>query len=242
MPASLVFAYYDNAGMLRRHLQEWRRYLPSVQRQLTAIIVDDGTPGVHAADVVKAERGDLAMPVEVYRIDVDKPWNQDGARNLGMLRCPTPWALLMDMDHLLPHHQAETMLRYAERSASGVYYMPNQFLVDGTDLQRPHPNGYLINKSDFWFMGGYDEDFAGWYGSDGNFRKCARGAGLAEVVTNEFHTVVYRRTDIADASTRKYGRKDSPYAATNNPVLAAKRSGPAYRAQNPLRFNWSRVL
>lgn len=237
---TLVYAYYDNADMLRRHLNEWKAYGRALQCQLPVIIVDDGSPTTPAADVV-LEAGDMGcMRVEVYRIETDIPWNQDGARNLGMFRCATAWALLMDMDHLLPRDQADKMLRFKKRS--GVYYMPNQHKVNGEDLQRPHPNGYLFSRSDFWTMGGYDEDFAGWYGSDGNFRKCAKGAGLIEQPTMDFHTIVFRREDINDANTHAYGRKDTKYWSEHNPDLAKKRRAPAYRASRPMRFVWHRVL
>lgn len=91
-------------------------------------------------------------------------------------------------------------------------------------------------------MGGYDEDFVGFYGSDGNFRKCAKGAGLSEVIIREFALVMYGSTDIDDARTTTLTRKEGEYWAARNPMLNAKRMGPAYKAVNPLRVAYRRVL
>ena len=238
---TLCFAYYDNAKMLLRHLAEWQKYRPLDKAQLEICIVDDASPNVPARSVLTdvPVLGRLGMHLQLYRVLEDKPWNQDAARNIAMFHARTEWCLLMDMDHVLPADQAAAMLDLI--LARGIVYMPNQILADGEDLNRPHPNGYLFNRADFWKMGGYDEDFAGWYGSDGNFRKCARGIGLHEVFTRAFHTVVYRREDIEDANT-KLGRKGSEYDVKRNVELMQKVHGGPYRATNVLRSKYETVI
>jgi hypothetical protein len=238
---TLVYAYYENPDMLRRHLEEWRQYSIEAKTSISVIVVDDGSP-THSAVKVTTEFGYTGVDLRVYRVKEDIPWNQDGARNIGMFEAQTEWCLMMDMDHLLTKSQVDEMLKFVDEKAEPrVYYMPNQHTKDGVDLQRPHPNGYLFRRSDFWAMGGYDEDFAGWYGSDGNFRKCAKGLGLIEAPITDFYTVVYRSTDILDANT-KLSRKDGPMYAPLNPLLNAKRKGPAYYAKNPLRCAYQRLL
>jgi hypothetical protein len=120
--------------------------------------------------------------------------------------------------------------------------MPNQLLANGESLNRPHPNSYLMRRADFWHMGGYDEDFRGWYGTDGNFRRCAQAAGLTETHTQAFNTVVYRASDINDANTKDWGRKGSQYHVANNPELMKIRNGPPYRASKPIRFPYERQI
>lgn len=238
---TLVYAYYDNPTMFARHLKEWRAYSDHAKKAIRFIVVDDGSPTFPAKAVLSAEWLVRAkLDVALFRVIPNIPWNQDGARNLAMKEVRTDWAFMTDMDHLLPASQAEAIL--ALDAQPRVYYMPDQHLTNGDSLKRPHPNTYLMRVRDFWEMGGYDEDFAGFYGSDGNFRRCAIGAGLAEKHTTDFHTVVYRTEDIFDANTKGMGRKGSALHVKNNKRLRRKIRSRPYKAVNPIRFEWVRVL
>lgn len=235
---TIVMSYYDNGDMLDTHIAHWEEYGAALRAAVQVIIVDDASPNKPA--VMRLRGANVGFPIRVFRIRTDIPWNQDGARNLGMYMCDTEWAFMTDMDHVLPAEQAAAMFNMQVQY--GTYYMPGQLLTDGQSLNRPHPNSYLFARSDFWRMGGYDEDFAGYYGSDGNFRRCAQGAGLKETFTRAFNTVVYRTHDVFDANTKGLGRKDSPYHVKRNKALVAKAKGPVYRASRPMRFEYDRVL
>ena len=239
---TLVYAYYDNPKMLSRQIDEWSLYPELALENIRFVIVDDASPVSPALDVIRARGLYNGIDIDVYRIGIDKPWGQDGARNIGMKEATTDWCLLTDMDHMLPHARAMSLLGFVNSGAKrGEYYMPMRIRTSGA-LYHPHPNTFLFSREDFWEMGGYDEDFVGWYGSDGNFRKCARGSGLREVLTEEFRVVLYGSDDIDDAHTRTLSRKEGPLWAVHNPVLNAKRMGPAYRAINPVRAAYRRVL
>lgn len=237
---TIIYAYYENPKMFERQLGNWMTYPKLLRDRIEFIVVDDGSPRNPAQAVIDANGGFPLLDLRVYRVLVDIPWNQDGARNLAMSECRTLWAFMTDMDHLLPPDQASLMLRYPAQH--GHYYMPDQQLTNGESLQRPHPNSYLMSRADFWMMGGYDEDFAGYYGSDYNFRRCAVVSGLIEKYEPKIHTVVYRTQDEFDANTKDYSRKEGPLAAKNNPTLLRKMQGPPYRAENPIRFPYERVL
>lgn len=243
---SIVMPYYDNYSMLQRHVEEWLKWSEYTTNRLKVVVVDDGSPdhpAIEAIEDMGFNLDDWNVEFELYRILKDVPWNQDGARNLGMRECGTQFALMTDMDHLLPACHAEKMLRFLEEPLQeGTYFMPRQW-VHTTHQEIPaHPNTFLFRVSDFWEMGGYDEDFAGHYGSDGNFRKCAKGSGLMEVQTHDFGLIVFRREDIEDANTHRYGRKDSEFYSHKNPKLRDKMKGPAYVARNPIRFEWRREI
>lgn len=236
---TLVYAYYDNPDMLRRQFAEWMQYPDEFVEQVEFIVVDDASPKVPAMAV--ALTTPVPMNLSIYRVQVDKPWGQDGARNIGMFNCATDWALLSDMDHLLGHREIVKLLGLLGRARAGSYFMPMRVKTSG-ELYHPHPNSFVFNKSDFWAMGGYDEDFVGFYGSDGNFRKCARGCGLREVLVEDFRLMLFGTNDVPDANTKGLTRKEGPFWAAKDPVLNAKRMGPPYRAINPLRAAYSRVL
>lgn len=77
---TIVMAYYENGGMLDRHIEEWKNYPDALKDQIKAVIVDDGSSKDSALPHVQ----DVGFPIELYRINVDIPWNQNGARNLAM--------------------------------------------------------------------------------------------------------------------------------------------------------------
>ena len=237
---AIVMAYYENPKMLRLHLHEWQRYRETDKMALSAIIVDDGSPRHPAEPVIREHGADIGFPIQLFRIHENKPWNQDGARNLGMKHCNS-WALMTDMDHLLARAQVSGLRHIVSHEVKpGSYYMPQRQNFDNSPLHR-HPNSYVMLAEDFWRMGGYDEDFAGVYGSDGNFRKCMK-AGLREEPTDKFTLTHWPRSAISDASTTDWGRKESPYHRSQFPKIEAKSKGPAYRAENHLRFTWEQVI
>lgn len=241
MAVTIVMPYYENPNMLNAHLREWRAYKTPEKTQLRVVIVDDGSPRNPAVNVIVDASNSLPFPIAVYRIVPNIPWNQDGARNLAMKHVETEWVLMTDMDHMLTWDDAAAFLRFMETVRRGFYYMPHRVDFDGK-ANHPHANSYVFNVTDFWNMGGYDEDFAGCYGSDGNFRKCARGYGLIEKVTAAFELTRWGSNVIDDANTKDWGRKDSPYHRSQFPHIEAKSRGPAYVAQNPIRFDWQRVF
>lgn len=237
---TIVMAYYENPFMLERQLKEWSRYPEGTAK---VIIVDDCSPHSPAEMVVRHHwlEGGRCYP-SLYRVSKDRPWGQDAARNIGMHAAVTPWCLMTDMDHMLTERCVLAADEFVKSVAQrGTYYMPSRVRMDGSKYH-PHPNSFLFNRIDFWDMGGYDEDFVGYYGSDGNFRKCAKGNGLREVLIDEFALVMYGANDIADARTTAFTRKEGELWAAKHPVLNAKRMGPPYRAVNPFRVGYTRVL
>lgn len=236
--ATIVMAYYENPNMLALQLREWALYRPTDKIAMRAVIVDDGSPRNPAEPVVR-QYGNVGFPIKLFRIHENKPWNQDGARNLAM-KHTTGWALMKDMDHVLERDQASGLLQLVSHDAvRGEYYMPDR-TYHGMP-EHPHANSYVMHADDFWRMGGYDEDFAGAYGSDSNFRKCMK-AELQEKATHAFSLSRWSRKEMSDASTNDWGRKESPYHRSQFPALEAKNRGPAYKATNHLRFNWEQVI
>lgn len=226
---SLIMAFYRNQPMLDRHLEVWGSYPEAVKAGLRIYVVDDGSPD---PAVVR----DVGLDLRVYRIKQNIPWNWYGARNLAMSESPDDWRLMTDMDHLLEPDQAEALL--AMPKAKGKFYMPQRRWPDGSLYHKRHPNSFVVHRDDFWACGGYDEDFAGYYGSDSTFRRNL-SAFAERVDTDAFFLTHYEGYE--GANTTDFGRKGSEYHAPRVPRLQAKRKGKPYVAQNPLRFDWVRV-
>ncbi len=225
---TLVMAYYENGGMLDEHFKAWKEYKNKSNYKI--ILVDDGSPKDPAEGHIK----DVGIPVELYRIKKDIPWNQNGARNLGMTHADGT-CLITDMDHLLDSKNAENIIKY--QWYKNKAYRPLRY-KEGYGPYKRHPNTYVIHTDLYWKMGGYDESFCGWYGSDSTFRN---QLGDKIIDMDLFTMRLYGREIIPDASTTNYGRKKSKYQVGNNPELRRrkKENPPPIK---PLNFDWERVL
>jgi hypothetical protein len=237
---TIVLSYYNSGQMLERHLAEWESYAPEVKNHFRAVLVDDGSP----QDPAEKHLREVGFPVELYRIKQNLVWNVPGARNLGMDRAPDGWCMLTDIDHLLTTRAAQSLVYASAHFNSGYYYMLDRQWADGRQLH-PHPNSFVLEKTLYWAVGGCDEDWTGhWGAGEQVFRKglqsVARGYGKigGTVVPGLTH---FGRDDIADASTREWGRRDSRYDWRKNPALVEKARRAPYKPQNPLRFEWERV-
>lgn len=233
---TLVMAYYENGGMLDKHLEVFESFPRLYKDRLKVIIVDDGSQD----DPASKHMRDVGISIRLFRALVDIPWHQNGARNLGMHHADDGWCLMTDIDHLLTFENFRAILR--TRFKPGYAYKPQRMLVDGSEYHQ-HPNTYLLQKELFWRVGGYNEEFCGYYGTDSTFRVKLAITGLIKD-TDSFWLTLYKRTDIEDASTRRYGRKGSEYHISNNPELAAKRKDVYALIRDPgkvLNFEWDEV-
>lgn len=233
---TIVMPYYENGGILDRHLTEWQSYAPHVKKNFRAVIVDDGSEKDPAVNHMR----NPGFPVELYRIKENIPWNIPGARNLGMHVAPEDWCLLTDIDHVLYADQAPRFFDgFSMHDSRAVFNFQREW-ADGRPLH-PHPNSYLIYRSLYWKVGGTDEDFSGYWGAgEGAFRK-ALALATSAFYTLPIYLTHFGRDDIPDASTREWGRRGSKWDYNNNPELVKKARGPAYKPVNPLRFAWEKT-
>lgn len=205
---SLVMPYYDNAGMLEKHYELWASFPEEIKNRMEVVIVDDGTPTVAAADVPRPE----GLPdLKIFRVQEDRPWYQHAARNIGAKEATCQWLYLTDMDHLLPVETWQAMFQYPGAPHHVVY---THLRVDAPSLkpkikngkEHPHPNTFLMRKDFYWHLGGYDEDFCGFYGTDGMFRNRLWARAKHSPMRDKI--IRYPREVIEDASTRTYPRKE----------------------------------
>jgi hypothetical protein len=233
---TIVMAYYENAGMLRRHLLEWIQYPQEFKDRLRAVIVDDGSPD-NPASVYIQQMLDVGFPVDLFRIKADIPWNQDGARNLAMTHADG-WCLLTDMDHLLSGDQLPAL--FDLKLKADKHYIPLRRKAVTLEPSKRHPNTYVINSDLYWKIGGFDEFYAGYYGTDSTFRK--RLQIVSKCIELENMTMTLFGMDvIADASTVAYGRKGSEYHVSQNMEMNIRKKQCPHPIK-PLNFKWERIL
>lgn len=235
---SLIMPFYENAGMLKVHLNTWRKYRPEVLAAMTFIIIDDCSPVPALPIIAKHAEPHVRRRIRVYRISDNIPWNQHGARNLGAHVCETEHFLMTDMDHLLLADEAKTTVITRWNSRTVRPKRLKAGLIPESDKR--HCNTFLTSKQVFLRSGGYDEDYCGSYGGDGPFLRALGNIAPIEDI-NDFFMVRFPRDVIPDASTVSLER-DKEYRDKYMERMSMKRNNGCMAATNPLRFQWERQL
>jgi glycosyltransferase involved in cell wall biosynthesis len=228
---SLCMAYYENPGQLRRQI-EFMNYVPwNSKENVQFIVVDDGSPEW------PARKDDCNVSLEIYRIEVDIRWNQDAARNIAVHESTSPWIFLTDMDHWIPRGTWRWLM-YADLDPKKVYRF-SRVNEPRMDPYKPHPNTWLMSRKVWDTVGGYDERFAGYYGTDADFRN--RVAEAAEIVMSREVVVRTSREVVPDASTTRYDRKTVEDQIGLDQVKLDRAKIPDWRPKT-LSFPYHRVV
>lgn len=238
---TLCLSYYDNPGMLVRQLDFMKQIAPEAREHVKLIVVDDGSPRWPA----HAYRKDCVIDFEIYRITKDVRWNQDAARNIAAHHATTRWLLLTDIDHMVPKGTWRRLMSEAFLSEDFVYKFsrlsetPDPAGYEPTlTPYKPHPNSWLMTKAMYWKIGGYDERFAGWYGTDGDFRD--RVKKNAHVFMFDDPIIRVPREVTPDASTTTYQRKTDADGDAIQRIKAERAEIPNWQPLN-LTFPYDRV-
>jgi glycosyltransferase involved in cell wall biosynthesis len=238
---SIVIPYYLNPEMLALQYKVWAGYPGYLKSNIEIVIVDDGSP-VELAEKVRRPGG--LPPLRIYRVLVDKPWNQHGARNLGAHEANGPWLFLTDMDHVLPSESLGKLI--GNLAPDRIYTFARLNAPDMEPMRRPdgslkeHPNTFAMTKEMYWRIGGYDERFCGIYGTDSLFRK--RAASAAKFThLHDVPIVRFSRDVIHDASTRTLPRKEGRGDSKKRLLRQIAAEGSEDRIET-LTFPWERVV
>lgn len=229
---TVCMAYYENPGMLALQLDNFESMPQDIRDHLEYIVVDDGSTTKPASEVWRK----IGMRTKLYRMLVDIRWNQDACRNLAAANARNPWLLLTDMDHMPPEATMRAVLDM-QRDPTNAYRFSRVTAPEMTEY-KPHPNSWLLTREKYDAAGGYDERFAGIYGTDGMFVKRLRD--VAEIVPLPYPLVRYPRTHVPDASTTTYERK-TPRDAEEKDRVTAEIEASGDLTPHRLTFPWERV-
>jgi predicted glycosyltransferase involved in capsule biosynthesis len=221
---NIVFPYFNNGGMLKRHIEEWKKY--SDPLEWSVIIVDDCSIRDPISNYLDEIKTIPFKSVRIFQIETDIPWNQDGARNLAFKHINNEWCVSTDIDHLLSYKQATALLSFHKRTTNDLndFYRFRRAQSTAPDqlIFKFHPNSYLIHSSLYWKIGGYEEKLAGYYGKDSNFRRRLENSGTYKgFLPDEIYLTLFGREHIPDASTVDYKRKGSKYHVGVHPEIRA---------------------
>lgn len=228
---TLCMAYYENPGMLQRQYEAFAGLPADLREHLSLVLVDDGSPSVPASPP--------ASPIDrfkLFRMGVDIPWNQDACRNIAVKEAETKWVLLTDIDHLVPEITWRRVV--AGKLSEKVVYKFSRVSAPDMEAYKPHPNSWLMTRGMYDACGGYDERFAGWYGTDGDFRN--RVMKQAPIEQLREHLIRIPREVVPDASTTTIERK-TPETHANLDRIKAERAGAKDKRPKRGLFPYSRV-
>jgi len=232
---TLLHPYYDHRAMLNYQLAEWNSWSNDNKKYTQIILIDDCSK-VHPFD---PKKHNINCNLDVYKIADDILWNVSGARNLGFKLAETSWVIAMDMDLILENKELNK-IRKLDFSDKYKIYFPNRKRITGKhEVERkepPHCNSYIINKEIFWEVGGYDEDFAGGWGSEDSFfmdRLAINGIKkviLDDVFFSSRHSSKGRTPTVKDR-----------VGANRNKQLIYKKLVTNRHSGDPIRFRWEKI-
>ena len=157
---TIVMAVYGQPLMLKKQLESIRSWPGEVRNHLTVVIVDDcGNPPVAVGDI-ETFADSLLHEVKLLRVEKDIPWNQMGARNLGM-HVSRGHCLMIDPDMVFDGEIITRMRQAAAKLARGHVLKYGLKHVNSGRLDMSSPNTYMLHRDDFFAVGGYCEDYAG---------------------------------------------------------------------------------
>lgn len=251
MIVTICMAYYRNSTMLREQCRRFRALPDDLKANLRLIVVDDGSALPQDGETelspfaIAAEHEDIGFPFLLFRINVNKRWNQDAARNIAVHNAYSDWILLTDMDHI-PTEATLRELTTVKFDPAKVYQFSRRTLEIktlevGEDVTTPykhHPNTWFMTRANYWRIGGYDESLVGYYGTDADFKNRV-AAIIGEPVMTPMVVIRVPRDVFPDASTSTYGRKE-PMDGELGKLLRTRNATPGWQPKH-FTFPFERV-
>lgn len=158
----------DNIDSVISLLREYETYDPNLLDIVMFVIVDDGSPIVY-------EIPKFNLNLRWIKINENIPWNQAGARNLGVTYAKSDNIVMTDLDHKIYENTLWYMANHKPCGRNVYKVYRNDF--NGNCI-RGHINLFFMSRARFMRFFGYDEEFAGHYGrEDDTFRKIHKWHG-----------------------------------------------------------------
>jgi predicted glycosyltransferase involved in capsule biosynthesis len=183
------YSEIDNASFVGNLVNHYQDLPVALKEKFEVILVDDHSPHALASFV----QGRLNM--RILRVDDDIPWNQPGARNLGVVYSRSDKIVMHDVGQCLPQQTLEKIVEIANPS-NRIYKFAGVSERDSSVKLKSHPNTLFMSRSRFLRYYGYDEEFAGHYGrEDTCFTRLQRRFGARIGRLSSRYPVIFRERD-----------------------------------------------
>jgi hypothetical protein len=241
---TIAIPYYEAPEMLRTQLRFWRGIVSNVVEFVNIVLIDDGSPNYPAKEVLENEQLP-EIPISLYRIKENIPWNHAGARNLAFKSIKSGWVVSTDIDHVLPPESLYELLHVKLHPRD--WYRPARYDYNRGNLAKTkvHTGTYIITREMFWEVGGFDERLIGyWNGPSYPFRRALMSKVKNVWQMDKVYMIRFNDTDVSDASVTQWGRNDSEYDIKNSPEMLKlqRKLLSKYKPKKQLQFTWEQVL
>jgi hypothetical protein len=202
---TFVYAYYENPEMFKLQQSIWASYPEKIRESVEIIVTDDCSSRNPARENLIS---DIPLRLSLYEIKEKVEWNWLEARNIGAHYAEGKWLLLTDMDHVVTKENIKRVLSRLHGLNSKIVYQFSRIRAVDNAPYKFHNDSFFVTKKVFWSCGGYDEDYAGLYGTSGRFRDRLFASAMDHETWDDIHLVLYGREVIPDASTTEFKRKE----------------------------------
>ena len=230
-----ILSYYNQKEALKYHINTWNSYSNELKKQIHFQIVDDCSLK-HPAKPILDDLDISSLNLSLYHVKDDLYCNIAGVRNLGAKEASTPWLIILDMDTVVSSVMASQLIDTINKhpkDAHIVYKFNRKVINNPSHIKnnQPHPAICLIRKSDYWYIGGCEEDFVGHYGqTDPSFWYKAKNKVMIFICKNIYlDYLVEGEADII---------RDT---AHNKKLFELKKINNSW-SKDYIRFNWEKLL
>ena len=207
-----VYYTHNNHNTFYKLIDRYNSYSNEVKEKLNLIFIDDGSK-------FPLNLPENNLNITLLRINIDKPWNQSGARNLGACYASDETLIMMDADWFMPE---KTFIFYSQIDIYDNEIIPLPWTESlSIQAKRVLPNLFIIKKQTFFHINCYDEDYCGIYGDDLFFRKYIFSKNIkvrifdvpvlphGEYIHNNSHNLHRNTTSIRKKLCKNYKLKHS---------------------------------
>lgn len=201
---SVVMPYHAAPRMLAEHFWTMENLPSAIIDNVELVICDDASP-----DPISLPGGFTALRAQLLRIEPPHVrWSHRCATNIAAHHARGEWFIVTDMDHIVPSGSWRILMRLHNQGKLNpdTVYTFMRHNADGSPY-KPHPDSWLIHRTKWALMGGYDTRYRGHYGQNAAFMDRVRHHA-GNTVELDVSLTRYSRDDIRDASMPpSFGRK-----------------------------------
>lgn len=171
MKITLGTTYYENPENLHNFLNRHSDFFDEI------IVVDDGS-SIHPI-----EKQQINFPnVKIYKVLKDYGFNSHGCRNLIADQATNDWIVFLDCDRFIADPNIFIKTIEEKKLQSNCRYRFEVHVMEIGNGIHGSVNDFLINKSHFFSVGGYDEELIGIRDGDRFFFKQLLNFGVEKIL------------------------------------------------------------